>query len=267
MRSIATLQLCGPDAGDRIGDSGVKLPRVWISEWMDLRWTGIHMDWFLRGQSSCWRLMNEYIGSDQDVCVFRWITGEGVAVETHRAGSLVCVGHGGLRESERSIPQFLQPLSSSQVKLISVHSGSWTSAFRSVCPLPVSAFCILTTTTTLFHFSINKVCTRPTYQSVNPSSSPLCRVCVQARLPVGQLLQMDVLLHDWPVAPGEECFQQRDTLHVQSVSHWAPANIGPYSQAVQVRSRRLHVYSSSPDLPRLQEERGHAPTWCCCVLL
>ncbi len=26
----------------------------------------------------------------------------------------------------------------------------------------------------------------------------------------------------------------RKTMHVQSVSHWAPANIGPYSQAVEV---------------------------------
>ncbi len=27
---------------------------------------------------------------------------------------------------------------------------------------------------------------------------------------------------------------RREAMHVQSVSHWAPANIGPYSQAVQV---------------------------------
>ncbi|TSM77343.1 Diphthine--ammonia ligase [Bagarius yarrelli] len=66
------------------------------------------------------------------------------------------------------------------------------------------------------------------------SHCPPARVCVQARLPLGQLLQMDVLLHDWSTAPEEGCFQQRDTLHVQSISHWAPANIGPYSQAVQV---------------------------------
>ncbi|KAF7704584.1 diphthine--ammonia ligase isoform X2 [Silurus meridionalis] len=66
------------------------------------------------------------------------------------------------------------------------------------------------------------------------SHCPPARVCVQARLPMGQLVQMDVLLHDWCVAPEEGSFQHRDTLHVQSVSHWAPANIGPYSQAVKV---------------------------------
>ena len=26
----------------------------------------------------------------------------------------------------------------------------------------------------------------------------------------------------------------RKTLHAQSISHWAPANIGPYSQAIKV---------------------------------
>uniref|UniRef100_A0A9J7Z876 Diphthine--ammonia ligase n=2 Tax=Cyprinus carpio TaxID=7962 RepID=A0A9J7Z876_CYPCA len=65
--------------------------------------------------------------------------------------------------------------------------------------------------------------------------NPPARVCVQAWLPVSQQLRMDVLLHDGTVACEEDAFPQRDTLHVQSLSHWAPANIGPYSQAVQVR--------------------------------
>lgn len=147
-----------------------------------------------------------------------------MAVETHCADSLVCEGHGRLWERQRGIPHFLQPLSSSQVKLISLHFGIW---IISVCSLIAYILHVLTR---LFHFSI-----RLLYPSINPSSSPFCRVCVQARLPVGQLLQMDVLLHDWSVTPEEDCFQHRDTLHVQSVSHWAPANIGPYSQAVQVR--------------------------------
>lgn len=62
-----------------------------------------------------------------------------------------------------------------------------------------------------------------------------CRVCVQAPLPAGQLLQMDCLLHDWIDPLEEGCFHQREALHVQSLSHWAPANIGPYSQAFRVR--------------------------------
>lgn len=66
------------------------------------------------------------------------------------------------------------------------------------------------------------------------NQNPPARVCVQTCLSAGQLLQMDVLLHDWTLPPQDGCFHQRDTLHVQSLSHWAPANIGPYSQAVRV---------------------------------
>ncbi|XP_017266383.1 diphthine--ammonia ligase isoform X1 [Kryptolebias marmoratus] len=65
-------------------------------------------------------------------------------------------------------------------------------------------------------------------------TNPPARVCVQAPLPVGQLLQMDCLLHDWIEPPEEGCFHQKEALHVQSLSHWAPANIGPYSQALRV---------------------------------
>ncbi|XP_067099416.1 diphthine--ammonia ligase [Osmerus mordax] len=74
--------------------------------------------------------------------------------------------------------------------------------------------------------------------------NPPARVCVQAPLPPGQLLQVDCLLQDWPQpAPEkeeeeekeeEDSFHQREALHVQSLSHWAPANIGPYSQALRV---------------------------------
>ncbi|XP_039993232.1 diphthine--ammonia ligase isoform X2 [Xiphias gladius] len=64
--------------------------------------------------------------------------------------------------------------------------------------------------------------------------NPPARVCVQAPLSAGQLLQMDCLLHDWIEPLQEDCFHQREALHVQSLSHWAPANIGPYSQALRV---------------------------------
>ncbi|TDG98940.1 hypothetical protein EPR50_G00206000 [Perca flavescens] len=64
--------------------------------------------------------------------------------------------------------------------------------------------------------------------------NPPARVCVQAPLPAGQLLQMDCLLHDWTEPLEEGCFHQKEALHVQSLSHWAPANIGPYSQALRV---------------------------------
>jgi len=34
---------------------------------------------------------------------------------------------------------------------------------------------------------------------------------------------------------GNSNLDNRETMHVQGLSHWAPANIGPYSQCVKVR--------------------------------
>lgn len=35
---------------------------------------------------------------------------------------------------------------------------------------------------------------------------------------------------------------KRDTMHVQGISYWAPANIGPYSQSVVVSIYRQQLY-------------------------
>ncbi|RKP10291.1 hypothetical protein THASP1DRAFT_13057, partial [Thamnocephalis sphaerospora] len=58
--------------------------------------------------------------------------------------------------------------------------------------------------------------------------SPPARVCVQAALPVGRRIQIDCI-----VAPGPASRAQREAMHVQGLSYWAPANIGPYSQCVK----------------------------------
>jgi len=34
---------------------------------------------------------------------------------------------------------------------------------------------------------------------------------------------------------------EQETLHVQSVSRWAPSNIGPYSQAIDIKSSHKYV--------------------------
>ncbi|XP_071971529.1 diphthine--ammonia ligase isoform X2 [Engystomops pustulosus] len=66
-------------------------------------------------------------------------------------------------------------------------------------------------------------------------SAPPSRVCVQCCLPQDTLLKMDVLFWRWlPVICDEDCPPEKIAMHVQSISHWAPANIGPYSQAVRV---------------------------------
>ena len=53
----------------------------------------------------------------------------------------------------------------------------------------------------------------------------MLRVCVQVSLPEGVLVRVEGVA---------VCGGERSSMHVQSVSHWAPANIGPYSQAYTV---------------------------------
>lgn len=69
-------------------------------------------------------------------------------------------------------------------------------------------------------------------------SSPPSRATVAVPLPAGQRIKVEVVgLDDAPTA-GPSQFGNRQALHVQGLSYWAPANIGPYSQAVIVRLAR-----------------------------
>ncbi|KAH8118362.1 hypothetical protein DFH11DRAFT_1849706 [Phellopilus nigrolimitatus] len=62
-------------------------------------------------------------------------------------------------------------------------------------------------------------------------TSPPARACVAVDLPPDARIRLDC------VAFAEEAPDERRALHVQSLSYWAPANIGPYSQAVVVGDR------------------------------
>ncbi|XP_067895488.1 diphthine--ammonia ligase isoform X5 [Heterodontus francisci] len=66
------------------------------------------------------------------------------------------------------------------------------------------------------------------------NQSPPARVCVEAPLPDGVPLQIDCLVHKNELTSQDTIKQQKEVMHVQSISHWAPANIGPYSQSVKV---------------------------------
>ncbi|XP_045536782.1 diphthine--ammonia ligase [Papilio machaon] len=67
--------------------------------------------------------------------------------------------------------------------------------------------------------------------------NPPTRVCIQCPLPDDVGLIMDAVAHKEDVNQSQEAdgsCKERVTMHVQGISHWAPANIGPYSQAVKV---------------------------------
>ncbi|XP_074004997.1 diphthine--ammonia ligase isoform X1 [Numenius arquata] len=63
---------------------------------------------------------------------------------------------------------------------------------------------------------------------------PPARVCVETLLPDGVLFCIDCLAHKYNVAMDDVLREEKLVMHVQSISHWAPASIGPYSQSVKV---------------------------------
>ena len=68
-------------------------------------------------------------------------------------------------------------------------------------------------------------------------SSPPARACVAVDLPEGLRIKLDC------IAYAETKPEDRQALHVQGLSYWAPANIGPYSQAVTVRTNQWANYA------------------------
>ncbi|NXN07027.1 DPH6 ligase, partial [Indicator maculatus] len=64
---------------------------------------------------------------------------------------------------------------------------------------------------------------------------PPARVCVETLLPDGVLFCIDCLAHKCDLARDDVCDGgEKLVMHVQSISHWAPASIGPYSQSIKV---------------------------------
>ncbi|XP_050754191.1 diphthine--ammonia ligase isoform X2 [Gymnogyps californianus] len=63
---------------------------------------------------------------------------------------------------------------------------------------------------------------------------PPARVCVETLLPDGVLFYIDCLAHKHDIAMDDVLCDEKLVMHVQSISHWAPASIGPYSQSIKV---------------------------------
>ncbi|CAL1700874.1 unnamed protein product [Somion occarium] len=66
-------------------------------------------------------------------------------------------------------------------------------------------------------------------------SAPPARACVAADLPSPIHVRLEC------IAYAEESERDRAVLHVQGLSYWAPANIGPYSQAVVIKEQRMFL--------------------------
>ncbi|KAH8273471.1 hypothetical protein KR018_002962 [Drosophila ironensis] len=88
------------------------------------------------------------------------------------------------------------------------------------------------------------------YQRAFDFHNPPTRVCVECPLPDGCHVVMEAIAYRQAIAgaissaderdrEGEETAAallngRRNTMHVQGISHWAPANIGPYSQSTRI---------------------------------
>jgi len=70
------------------------------------------------------------------------------------------------------------------------------------------------------------------YVSWLGKKNPPVRVCVEC--PLNVHIALDAMAYKESQESGDKWVCKRHMMHVQSISHWAPANIGPYSQAVRV---------------------------------
>ncbi|XP_076201048.1 diphthine--ammonia ligase isoform X2 [Aptenodytes patagonicus] len=89
----------------------------------------------------------------------------------------------------------------------------------------------------LFHLYMKSMKDFNVINSVYVTEFDLCppaRVCVETLLPDGVLFCIDCLAHKYDIATDDVLRDEKLVMHVQSISHWAPANIGPYSQSIKV---------------------------------
>lgn len=93
-------------------------------------------------------------------------------------------------------------------------------------------------------------------------SGPPSRACVAADLPEPYRISLEC------IAYAENSSSDRQALHVQGLSYWAPANIGPYSQAVTIQDQRIFIsgqiglISSTLSLPEPQSLALEASLAC-----
>lgn len=107
------------------------------------------------------------------------------------------------------------------------------------------------------------------YIAAVPQSSAPSRACVASPLPPAVLCSLDVSVAKAPVATAEDPTQvqggtlpdgpMRRVMHVQSLSEWAPASIGPYSQAT-VWGGLLHIAGQIPLDPASMQVRCLPPS-------
>lgn len=72
------------------------------------------------------------------------------------------------------------------------------------------------------------------YSEIFNFTNPPNRVCVQCPLPQNCHVILEAIAYRVKNEYIECLDYRRQTMHVQGISHWAPANIGPYSQSTRI---------------------------------
>lgn len=79
-----------------------------------------------------------------------------------------------------------------------------------------------------------------------PQNLPPARACVGAGLRENINVLINVVAHKY-VSKSQKAisaggFLNKEVMNVQSISHWAPASVGPYSQCVRVIKNKNFYY-------------------------
>ncbi len=79
-----------------------------------------------------------------------------------------------------------------------------------------------------------------TYTNVIDEHNAPVRICLQTKLPQNAPILIEAVAHKalsvatTTATTTVTAIGERRCMHVRSISHWAPANIGPYSQSIMV---------------------------------
>ncbi|KAI3651836.1 hypothetical protein MP228_003139 [Amoeboaphelidium protococcarum] len=77
-----------------------------------------------------------------------------------------------------------------------------------------------------------------------PDMEPPCRACVGCDN-MDCDVELEVTAYKMPVGDNIKCLSKLCKMHVQSLSYWAPCNIGPYSQLISIPSSIEHGQDGS----------------------
>ncbi|WVQ69542.1 uncharacterized protein L199_007762 [Kwoniella botswanensis] len=154
-----------------------------------------------------------------------------------RRGRWFCVSADGVTKEDEDVGEELKMCFDSISNTLKSHSLS--------LPLHSTHITLLLSSMSLF---LPANAAYKTYFGTSPPSRATVAVPLQNNRVRIEVIGFDDTPTLSPSSSSLKLVGDRNALHVQSLSYWAPANIGPYSQAVMV-NQRIHLAGQIPLLP------------------